>query len=441
MTEESTRTIVRSKGAPSDVRVVVISGAGAGQAAVGKKITLGRSRLANITIPDPTVSEFHIEVSASQMGIEVRDLDSWNGTFFEGARIAEAVLPPGGIIAMGESSVRVDVAASHAVDAPLRDSFRGLLGKSQSMRDLYAALERVGPTDLSVLLEGPTGSGKELAARALHDSSDPARPFTVLDCASVPSTLAESVIFGHVRGAFTGATETRMGVFEAAEGGTVFLDEVGELPLALQPKLLRVLEQRLVTRLGETKPRPISVRVVSATWRDLRRMVNQGKFRDDLYFRLAQVRLVVPSIAERPEDIELLAKEFLRRLPRDVQCARSFAREALDELRTRSFPGNARELKNVVERAALLCDGPVVRPQDLAFDRLLDRGREGGGIEHEDDTLDFKFAKRTAIDDFEKEFLVRLLARTEGNIAKAAALAAIERHYLRSLLKRHGLHE
>jgi DNA-binding NtrC family response regulator len=231
-----------------------------------------------------------------------------------------------------------------------------------------------------------------------------------------------------------------MGVFEAGDGGTVFLDEVGELPLSLQPKLLRVLEQRVVTRIGESKPRPISVRVVSATWRDLRRLVNQGQFRDDLYFRLAQMRVVVPSLAERTEDIELLAKEFLRLLPRRLECARSFTREALDELRARPYPGNARELRNVVERAAVLCEGPVIRPQDLAFDRLLDRGREGG-FEQDGEPLDFKLSKRTAIDDFEKDFLVRLLARTDGNLAQAAALAAIERHYLRQLLKKHGLHE
>ena len=441
MSEESTSTIVRWRSDSSDVRAVVVSGPATGASAVGAKVTLGRSPLTDVPIKDSTVSEFHVEVTATEHGIDVRDLHSWNGTFFEGARISAAVVPPGSVLSIGESSVRVDLAASHQADAPMRDSFRGLLGKSLPMRSLYTTMERMGPTELSVLVEGPTGSGKELVARALHESGDASKPFTVLDCASVPSTLAESVLFGHARGAFTGATETRMGVFEAGTGGTVFLDEVGELPLALQPKLLRVLEQRQVTRVGETKPRPVAVRVVSATWRDLRRMVNQGQFRDDLYFRLAQVRLVVPSLAERPEDIELLAKEFVARLPRTVQCARGLSREALEELKARPFPGNVRELRNVVERAAVLADGPVIRPHDLAFDRLLDRGREGGAPPDEQALLDFKFAKRTAIDDFEKEFLVRLITRTDGNLAKAAALAAIERHYLRALLKKHGLHE
>lgn len=443
MSEDSTRTIVRSRSIPAGVRAVVVSGPAAGAGAVGQKITLGRSRLSDVAIPDFTVSEFHLEIAPDEGGIEVRDLDSWNGTFFEGARIARAVVPPGSVLSIGESSIRVDVAAEHAAQPPLRDSFRGLLGKSASMRNVYAAIERVGPTDLTVLIEGPTGSGKEVVARALHESGDPGKPFTVLDCASLPATLAESVLFGHVRGAFTGASETRMGIFEAGDGGTVFLDEVGELPLDLQPKLLRVLEQRQVTRIGETKPRPVSVRLVSATWRDLRRMVNQGRFRDDLYFRLAQMRFVIPSLSERREDVEMLANEFLRRLPRHVPCARAFSREAMQELSTRTFPGNVRELKNVVERAAFLCDGPVIRPQDLAFDRLLDRGREGSIESMSDDppSLDFKVGKKTAIEDFEKDFLVRLLNKTNGNIAKAAALAAIERHYLRALLKKHGLHE
>jgi len=408
---------------------------------VGRKITLGRSRVADVPIDDFTVSEFHVELEGHEAGIEVRDLDSWNGTYYEGARITRAVVPPGATLVLGESAVRVDVATEPQPRRPVRDSFGALIGRSTAMRELFALLERLAPSDLAVFVEGPTGSGKELVARALHDCSHRAKgPFVVLDCAALPASLAESVLFGHTPGAFTGAVEHRMGVFEAANGGTVFLDEVGDLPLDLQPKLLRVLEQRLVTRIGENRPRPVSVRVVSATWRDLRRMVNQGTFRDDLYFRLAQTRVVLPSLAERREDIELLVAEFLRRLPRDAACARSISREALAELAKRDYPGNVRELKNTVERAAYMCDGPVIRPQDLAFERLLERG--GGREEPADDgeLPEFKGAKRTAVDDFERHYLERLMHKTNGNIAMAAALAGIERHYLRSLLKKHGLH-
>lgn len=417
-----------------------MAGPSTGASAIGRRITLGRSRVADLTIDDFTVSEFHVELTGDSEGIELRDLESWNGTFFEGARISRAVVPRGSIVSLGESAIRVDIASEPEPARPVRDSFRALMGRSTVMRELFALLERLAPTDLAVFIEGPTGSGKELVARALHDDSPRAgRPFVVLDCTALPANLAESVLFGHATGAFTGAVDQRMGVFEAADGGTVFLDEVGELPLDLQPKLLRVLEQRQVTRLGENRPRPVSVRVVSATWRDLRRMVNQGQFRDDLYYRLAQTRVVLPSLAERREDIELLAAEFLRRLPRNAPCARSLSREALSELGARDYPGNVRELKNTVERAAYMCDGPVIRPQDLAFERMLERGRDQQ-LDAGDEVPEFKGAKRTAVDDFERDYLERLMAKTNGNIAMAAGLAGIERHYLRSLLKKHGLH-
>ena len=441
MSESSTRTILRPRARPAAVRVSVVAGPSTGATAIGRKITLGRSRVADLTIDDFTVSEFHVELSGDSEGIELRDLESWNGTFFEGARISRAVVPRGSIVALGESAIRVDIASEPEPARPVRDSFRALLGKSTVMRELFALLERLAPTDLAVFVEGPTGSGKELVARALHDASPRAgRPFVVLDCTALPANLAESVLFGHATGAFTGAVEQRMGVFEAADGGTVFLDEVGDLPLDLQPKLLRVLEQRQVTRLGENRPRPVSVRVVSATWRDLRRMVNQGQFRDDLYYRLAQTRVVLPSLTERREDIELLATEFLRRLPRNAPCARSLSREAMSELGARDYPGNVRELKNTVERAAYMCDGPVIRPQDLAFERMLERGRDQKPDSTIDEVPEFKGAKRTAVDDFERDYLERLMAKTGGNIAMAAGLAGIERHYLRSLLKKHGLH-
>ena len=440
MSEVSTRTILRPRSTPAAVVARIVAGPSTGGSAVGKKITLGRSRIADVPIDDFTVSEFHVELSAHPDGIEVRDLDSWNGTYFEGARLNRAVVPPGATLSVGESAIRVDVVNETQPPVPVRDSFRALLGKSTAMRELFALLERLAPTDLAVFIEGPTGSGKELVARALHDDSARAdHPFVVLDCAALPANLAESVLFGHTTGAFTGAVEPRAGIFEAAAGGTVFLDEVGDLPLDLQPKLLRVLEARQVTRLGENKPRPISVRVLSATWRDLRRMVNQGQFRDDLYYRLAQTRLVLPSLLERREDIEPLATEFLRRLPRDASCARSLSREAMAELTKREYPGNVRELKNVVERAAYMCDGPVIRPHDLAFERMLERRREPQ-LDDVEEVPEFKGAKRTAVDDFEHDYLQRIMAKTNGNIAMAAARAGIERHYLRSLLKKHGLH-
>jgi transcriptional regulator with PAS, ATPase and Fis domain len=193
----------------------------------------------------------------------------------------------------------------------------------------------------------------------------------VLDCTAIPSTLAESVLFGHERGAFTGASERRVGIFEAAEGGTVFLDEVGELPVELQPKLLRVLERREVVRVGSTTPRPVQVRVLSATWRDLRQMINQGRFREDLYYRLAQARVTIPPLKERADDIPLLVYHFLQRLPASTQGARAISQEALAELVRREYAGNVRELKSTVERAAMMAEGAVITSADLAFERML----------------------------------------------------------------------
>jgi DNA-binding NtrC family response regulator len=449
MNEFSTRTLVRPRSKPTAVRVTVLAGPSAGASATGAKITVGRSRVADMAVADPTVSEFHLELAGHEHGIEVKDLESWNGTWFEGARIASGAVPSGASLVIGESTIRVEAVADAAASKAAVDSFRGLVGKSAAMRELFALLERLAPTDLSVCVHGPTGSGKELVARAIHDGSARAKGrFVVLDCAALPASLAESVLFGHAAGAFTGANEARAGVFEAADGGTLFLDEIGELPLDLQPKLLRVLEQRQVMRVGETKPRAVSVRVVSATWRDLRRMVNKGQFRDDLYFRLAQTRIDIPALVDRREDVELLANDFLRKLPRKAACARAISREAMAELGTRDWPGNVRELRNTIERAAFMCDGPTIRPHDLAFDRMMDRVRESSQVDivdpdgDSDDGLipDFKGAKRTAVDDFERDYLARVMMKSSGNLAVAAGLAGIERHYLRSLLKKHGLH-
>jgi len=447
MSDTSTRTIVRPRNRASGVQVTVVAGPGAGAAVAGRKVAVGRSPIADLVVADPTVSEFHVEASPGDGGVEVKDLDSWNGTYFGGAWVGHAVLPTGATLVLGQSAIRVDLVNEPERPRPSRDSFRALLGRSAVMRELFALLARLAPTDLSVLVEGPTGSGKELVARALHDESTrTAGPFVVLDAAALPPSLAESVLFGHVEGAFTGAVASRAGAFEAAHGGTVFIDEVGELPLDLQPKLLRVLERREVVRLGENRPRPAAVRVIAATWRDLRRMVNQGQFRDDLYYRLAQARVVLPPLKERREDIELLVAEILRRLPRSAACARAISPDALAQLSTRDYPGNVRELKNTVERAAYMCDGPVIRSQDLAFERLLERGREPSGptaiagAEDEESTVpEFKEAKRTAVDDFEQAYLARLMAKTGGNLTTAASRAGIERHYLRTLLKKHGL--
>jgi DNA-binding NtrC family response regulator len=371
---------------------------------------------------------------------------------YAGARIERAVVPPGATLEIGSSLVKVDLDAEF--QQPVHDlhAFGELRGRSAAMAELFTTLSRLARTDLSILVEGATGTGKELAARGVHDASHYANgPFIVLDCTAIPSTLAESMLFGHEKGAFTGATERRLGVFEAAEGGTVFMDEVGELPLDLQPKLLRVLEQREVVRVGSTQPRPIQVRVICATWRDLRTMINQGKFREDLYYRLAQARVAITPLRERPEDISVLVSHFLSRLPPGTVGARTIAPEALAELLRRDYAGNVRELKSTVERAAMMAAGPVITPADLAFERMLTGERDRASAAPStvgapslpppppNPLTPFKEAKKFVIEEFERDYLQRLLARTGGNLSRAAAMAEIERHYLRDLLRNRGL--
>lgn len=410
-------------------------------------ITVGRSPGADVSIADRQVSAYHVEITSTDAGIRIRDLGSLNGTFYEGARVLEAVIAPGASIVVGQSRLRVDLDAEFQALGSGSVSFGALRGASDVMRGLFALLERVAKTELSVLLEGPTGTGKELAGRALHDAGPRARgPFVVLDCAAIPATLAESVLFGHEKGAFTGANERHVGVFEAAQGGTVFLDEIGELEAALQPKLLRVLEQKAITRVGSTKPIPVDVRVVSATLRDLRTMINAGRFREDLYYRLAHARLVIPALRERRDDVPLLVKHFLRELPPETPGARTIAPEALEELASHDYPGNVRELKSTVVRVAMLAAGGVITRADLSFCRMLSGRHDGPAplastapFDDDAEIASFKDSKRTVIEEFERGYLERLMARTGGNLSRAAALAGIERHHLRDLTRKYGL--
>ncbi len=318
-----------------------------------------------------------------------------------------------------------------------------LTGPSAAVRELRAQIERLARTDLTVCIAGPRGSGKDLVASAIHEDSDRAQgPFVVLDCAAISYDVAESVLFGYAAGAFTGALESREGFLEAANGGTLLLHEVGALPTELQPRLLRALEARMLTRVGEDTPRPLDVRILLSTCRDVRRVAEGAQFADELCFGMAESHISVPSLAERRDDISLLADEFLRHTMSTTGRARTLSAAARATLIAREYPGNARELRNILDRSACLCDRATIEPSDLTFDAVLrasDRPGAAASMDAED-LPGFKEAKRDVVDDFERRYLERLMARADGNIAMGAGLAGLERHYLRSLLKKHGLY-
>jgi transcriptional regulator with GAF, ATPase, and Fis domain len=329
----------------------VISGPDAGRRYRGgaRSVLIGSHPKAELVLSDPYVSRQHARVERSEDEFVLRDLGSTNGTRIHDTHIREVLLHDGALFELGSTRVRfATIAEKFRVELAAEDVFEGLVGRSVAARELFALLARVSPSEATLLVEGETGTGKELVARAIHARSRrAAQPLVVFDCGAVLGTLIESSLFGHERGAYTGATDAMPGVFERADGGTLFLDEIGELAPELQPKLLRVLESGEVRRVGGTETEKVDVRVVAATHRDLERMVAEGRFREDLYYRIAVIRLRVPPLRERPEDIPLLAAHFARQLgaPDDFDFG---------DLRERDFPGNVRELRNLVERAIVL---------------------------------------------------------------------------------------
>ena len=314
-------------------------------------MVVGSAEQADLRLEDSSVSRVHAELVRTGRGVWVRDLESTNGTFLNGVRVKHALLEPEQTLTLGKADVRVLQESAQTGDAPWpTDRFGALRGDSEVMLKLFARLDLAAQSDGTVLLEGETGTGKELAARAIHDASTRASgPFVVVDCGALAQQVLESELFGHVRGAYTGAQTDRVGALELANGGTVFLDEVGELPLSLQPKLLRALAARTIRRVGDSQERPIDVRFVAATHRELRRMVGTGGFREDLYFRLAVLLVRLPPLRDRLDDIPLLVRVFLQQLPQTDPLDASL----VHDWQRRAWPGNIRELRNAVERTVI----------------------------------------------------------------------------------------
>src|SRR5690606_605527 len=331
-------------------------------------IRVGAQEGCDLVLSDRLVSGHHFEILLDEAGYRLRDLESTNGTFIAGHRVRDVYLNPGTVIYVGESRLRFDpLDESVTVELSEGDRFGDMVGTSVAMRALFARLERIAPSEASVLITGETGTGKELVAEAIHQHSPRASgPFVVVDCGSIPDKLIASELFGHERGSFTGAVSTYAGAFERANGGTVFLDEIGELPLELQPNLLGVLERRQVRRLGSSRGVPLDIRVVAATNRDLAAELNRGTFRSDLYYRPAVVQVRVPSLRERPEDIPVLARHFLELLGGSGRAPARLARETLESLRHHPFPGNVRELRNLIERSVVLAESGM-SPEAVAM--------------------------------------------------------------------------
>jgi DNA-binding NtrC family response regulator len=396
-------------------------------------LTIGTEPGNSLVLTDPTVSRYHIELLRQHDRIVLKDLGSTNGTWVGTTWLKEATIAPGTVVRLGRTAIKVGDGAHGTVELLDRDGLGGLRGRSSVMRTLMARVERAAQSDATVLLTGETGTGKELIARAIHlEGRRSDAPFETVDCGALMPTLVASDLFGHEKGAFTGADQQHLGAFERAHGGTVFLDEIGELPHAVQTALLGVLERRSFKRLGGQRSVEVDVRVVSATHRDLRSEVNAGTFREDLYYRLAIVNLRVPSLRERIGDLSLLIEYFLRESGYEGALDAMFPPAVMEALRTHRWPGNIRELRNFVESSLAMGEHPALEGSkvhasqafpSLELDALFARP--------------YGEARALVVEEFERLYLSALLERSNGNVSRAAKESGINRSHLTQMLKRH----
>jgi DNA-binding NtrC family response regulator len=422
------------------LKVAVTSGADEGkEVALGALLEVGTDPSCGLVLTDPAVSRKHLLVSVADDVIVLKDLGSRNGTTYGGARVREIEVPVGAVIQIGHTELAIQARWYIREVAPsAQRSFGDLFGESVAMREVFSVLERAAAADATVLIEGESGTGKELAARSLHAaSSRRAGPYVVFDCGSVPPELAESELFGHKKGAFSGAVSDRTGAFQRADGGTLCLDELGELPLELQPKLLRVLETGEIRAVGSDAPRKVDVRLVASTNRDLHAESKRGRFRADLYYRLEVVRVRLPPLRQRPEDIPGLVA---RLLAGKVGGDDKITGPNLRKLVSYAWPGNVRELRNAITRALTLAAPPVT------FDKLIFNlgpassapATIGAELPGMSTNLPYKEAKEQLVETFDRLYVTTLLDRNQGNVTKAAAAAGLSRKHLHDLIKKIG---
>ncbi|MBX3232985.1 MAG: sigma 54-dependent Fis family transcriptional regulator [Labilithrix sp.] len=421
------------EGGQSTSRLVVLD---------GERLSVGSHPKNDLVLADPMVSRFHCVLERGDSAWKIVDSGSLNGTRLGGISVRDADLPAEAQIELGDSSFQIrELPAAQEIELLDQASFGEMFGQSRAMQRLFALMEKVSSSDANVLIEGESGTGKELVAGEIVGRGPRARkPFVVFDCGAIAPNLIESELFGHVKGSFTGADRDRAGAFETAHGGTIFLDEIGELPLEMQPKLLRVLETRTVRRVGESTPRRVDVRVLAATNRQLSREVNQGRFREDLFYRLSVVTISVPPLRARRDDVPLLIRAFLRSLGATREEAALFDDATMDRLQRYEWPGNVRELRNYVERCVVL---RTTVPNDDRPDPVSTaaggRDDEGPAPARVDLDVTFREAKERAIFTFERRYVEALMDWAGGNVSRAARRANMDRMNLYRILQRSGL--
>jgi len=446
VTEHRTELLPSKAGPPSRqaLTLLVLEGPDAGtRVSLGEQpLRIGKDPSSDLLLPDATVSRHHCVIERREENTVVRDLGSTNGTYVNDLRVTEAFLRPGSRLSVGKVVLLLQPVFQVEELAPTeKPNFGKLCGQSLAMRRIFAVMERIAPTEATVLLCGETGTGKGATARALHEASTRKEaPFVVFDCGAVSPTLIEADLFGAEKGAYTGAHAARRGACEEANTGTLFLDEIDDLPLELQPKLLRVLEERELRRLGSQQARKLDIRVIAASKLNLETMVREGRFREDLFYRLAVVRIDLPRLRNREADLPALSDLFMAE-----EGAWDRLSETLrSQLESHPWPGNLRELRNVLERLRYLglqdakgvtLTSGAPNPEREESSRTADDSLAGVDFD-----LPFKDAKDSLVEAFEHAYLEKLLERAKGNIALAAREAHLNRKYFYDLLRKHGLY-